>query len=298
MNTERHRDVGSKALQPWRRTVSGARLADADASLAAVARTFAGRNARRLAREGSPGSRADSVQAGPSEAAAEARLDEFLATLAHELRGPLASLHASTELLALLLPPDAAKLREVEARIRRQLAHLTRLVDDLRDVPSILAGEIVVERSRVDLRDVVDRALETCAPSMNARRHLLVHTRPESALWVDGDDVRLAQILINLLTNAAKFTPPGGRIEVRVERSGDDAVITVADDGIGIDAATLPRLFDRFIQAGATIDGGMGLGLPLVRRLAELHGGTVTAKSEGIGRGSEFVVRLPLARET
>lgn len=223
----------------------------------------------------------------------ERRIEKFLATLAHEFRNPLSCLQTAMDLVEALLPDDQ-RARELRGMIRRQLNHLTRLVEDLSDASSILEGKVVLKTERLDLRQVVFDAVEVVAPLMTERQHLLASMVPERPLYMKGDGMRLTQLVVNLLTNAAKFTPVGGRIELRVETEGERAVIVVRDNGIGIDPAMLPRLFDRLVQAGPPGAGSMGLGLPLVRQIAELHGGSVAARSDGIGKGSEFVVRLSL----
>ena len=223
----------------------------------------------------------------------ERRIERFLATLAHELRNPLSCLKTSMELVEALLPDDP-RARELKAMIRRQLNHLFRLVEDLSDASSVLEGKVVLKTHRLDLRQALFDAVEVVAPLMKERQHLLASKIPEGPLYMKGDGMRLTQLVVNLLTNAAKYTPVGGRIELRLEAEGEHAVIVVRDNGIGIDPAMMPRLFDRFVQAGPPRRGSMGLGLPLVRQIAELHGGSVEARSDGAGKGSEFVVRLPL----
>jgi len=226
----------------------------------------------------------------------ERRIEEFLATLAHELRNPLSCMQTAMDMVETMLP-DEPKAHELKAMIRRQLDHLVRLVEDLSDASSILEGKVVLKTERLDLRRVLIDAVEVVAPLMTERHHLLASRVPEDPLYLKGDGMRLTQLVVNLLTNAAKFTPVGGRIELRLELQEGHAVIVVRDNGIGIDPAMLPRLFDRLVQAGPVGEGSMGLGLPLVRQIAELHGGSVSAQSDGVGRGSEFRVRLPL-RET
>jgi len=228
--------------------------------------------------------------------AADRRKDEFLAMLAHELRNPLAPLTTATELMR-RLPTDPA-LTELRVIIERQLEHLTRLVDDLLDTSRITTGRIVLRREIVDLRDAVRHSLETVKPLIESRRHALAAALPDEPVGVDADPVRLAQIFTNLLNNAAKFTPSGGRIELSVERHGGDAVVTVRDNGMGIAAEALPHLFDpRRRIDGRHDDAGLGIGLSLVKGLVELHGGTIEARSDGAGRGATFVVRLPCATD-
>ena len=224
--------------------------------------------------------------------AADRRKDEFLAMLAHELRNPLAPLTTATELMR-QLPADPA-LTELRKIIERQLDHLTRLVDDLLDTSRITTGRIVLRKEIVDLRDAVRHSLETVRPLVEARRHALVATLPDGPISVDADPVRLAQIFTNLLNNAAKFTPSGGRIELSVERLDGNAVVTVRDNGMGIVAAALPHLFDPRKRIDEPHDdAGLGIGLSLVKKLVELHGGAIEAHSAGAGQGATFVVRLP-----
>ncbi|MFO0845599.1 MAG: response regulator, partial [Gemmataceae bacterium] len=224
--------------------------------------------------------------------------DEFLAMLAHELRNPLAPIRNALELIHLEDPPPPPGVRENLEIIDRQVTHLVRLVGDLLDVSRISQGKIVLQKEPLDVADVVARALETSQPLVAARRHSLRVALPEGPLPVEGDLVRLVQVLANLLNNAAKYTPEGGRLELVVERVDDQAMLRVRDNGVGIPREMQPRLFDLFTQSDRTLDraeGGLGVGLTLVRRLTEMHGGAVEARSEGQGRGSEFVVRLPLS---
>lgn len=227
------------------------------------------------------------------------RKDEFLATLSHELRNPLAPLKNAVEVLRLTdtMNPAVAPLREMMAR---QVNHLVRLVDDLLEMSRISRGTLVLQRQRVELADVVRNALETSDPLIKAARHRLEVRLPERALWVDGDPVRLAQILSNLLNNAAKYTDPDGTISVSVAVHGANATVSVRDTGMGIGPELLPRVFEMFSrgeQSAARGDAGLGIGLALAHRLAEMHGGTIAAHSEGKGKGSEFVMQLPLAVE-
>jgi len=226
-------------------------------------------------------------------ASEQRRVEEFLATLAHEFRSPLACMQTAMDLVEALLP-DEPKAHELRAMIRRQLRHLVRLVEDLSDASSILEGKVVLKTERLDLRRVLIDAVEVVAPLMTERQHLLASRVPNQPLYLKGDGMRLTQLVVNLLTNAAKFTPVGGRIELRLDVRDDQAIIVVGDNGVGIDPAVLPRLFDRLVQAGRPGAGSTGLGLPLVRQIAELHGGAVSAHSDGVGRGSEFRVYLPL----
>jgi signal transduction histidine kinase/ActR/RegA family two-component response regulator len=225
--------------------------------------------------------------------------DEFLAVLAHEIRNPLAPIRTAVHLLRLkqLTEEQRVKAREV---IERQVEHLVRLIDDLLDVARITRGAITLQRERVDLAEVVARAIETSRPLIDTRRHELVVALPDRALTVNGDMTRLSQVIGNLLNNAAKYTEPGGRILLRVEREGGEAVIHVQDNGIGISGPMLQKVFELFTQADRAIDrqsGGLGIGLALVRRLVDMHGGSVSAHSAGRGHGTEMVVRLPSSAE-
>jgi len=228
---------------------------------------------------------------------ADRRKDEFLATLAHELRNPLAPIRNALQILNVPRVDAATALRAREM-IERQLHHLVRLVDDLLDVSRVMRGKIELRRERVELASVVARAVETVQPLVDAQGHQLsVHVPPES-LAIDVDPVRLAQVVSNLLTNAAKYTEPNGRLTLTAERDGGMAVLRVADNGIGIAPTMLHRIFDLFVQvdhASTKAQGGLGIGLTLVKNLMEMHGGTVEAHSGGLGCGCEFVVRLPIA---
>jgi PAS domain S-box-containing protein len=230
--------------------------------------------------------------------AEDRRKSEFLAVLSHELRNPLAPIRTGLHVLERSLPgsPQHERARAV---IRRQVDHITRLVDDLLDVTRIAHGKIALQPSRLDLREVVRRACDDARSTFEDRGIALRVDLPSEGLWVDGDPIRLAQVVGNLLHNAAKFTPPGGAVDVVLRRVGPDAEITVRDNGIGIDAEDLERIFEPFEQSdrrkASVAHGGIGLGLALVRSLAELHGGKARAHSEGSGRGAELVVTLPLA---
>ena len=221
------------------------------------------------------------------------RKDEFLAMLSHELRNPLAPILHAAELLG---HEDAGLVREAREIIRRQAAHLTRLVDDLLDVSRITRGTVRLERRSVPLREVVDAAVDTWRHLLAKRQQRLTVELPPEPIRLDGDATRLAQVVSNVFHNAIKFTPEGGSIAILAEREGDGVAIRVRDDGMGMAPEELERVFDLFVQGPPPLDrpqGGLGLGLTLARRLAELHGGTVEATSAGPGRGSEFVVRIP-----
>jgi signal transduction histidine kinase/DNA-binding response OmpR family regulator len=236
------------------------------------------------------------VQASEAKAEAANRAkDEFLAVLGHELRNPLAPILTALQIMALRNGGTCAKERAI---IERQAQHLVRLVDDLLDVSRITRGKIELKISRIELADVVARALEMTSPVLEHRQHHLDVHVPSRGFAVDGDPARLAQVVSNLLTNAAKYTERGGRITVSAERHGDRIAIRVQDTGIGIAPEMLPRVFDMFVQEHQALDrsrGGLGLGLTIVRSLVAMHGGTVEVHSEGRNRGSEFVVALPAA---
>ena len=226
---------------------------------------------------------------------ADRHKDEFLAMLAHELRNPLAPIRNAVQIMQrrTLEDPQLVWTRDV---IERQLASLTRLVDDLLDVSRITRGKINVSREPLELKKVVESALETVQPLIAEKAHHLELEVPAESLRVEGDLTRLTQLVGNLLANAAKYTDSGGRIGLAVSARGPWAEIRVRDSGIGIPSEQLPRIFELFAQvdrAGERARGGLGIGLALVRRLVELHGGTVSVRSDGPGRGSEFLVRLP-----
>ena len=225
------------------------------------------------------------------------RKDEFLAMLAHELRNPLAPILNAAAILR-HLDHEHEELTYAREIIERQAQHLSRLVDDLLDVSRISLGKVKLQKERIDLAAVVARAVETSKPVIDARRHRLKLLLPPTGLQLEADPTRLAQVISNLLTNAAKYTDEGGLIFLTTERAGGDVVIRVRDTGMGIPAELLPRIFDLFTQGDRSLarsEGGLGIGLTLVRRLVEMHGGTVEALSvsEGPGHGSEFIVRLP-----
>lgn len=233
-----------------------------------------------------------------SEAAlreAHRRKDEFLAVLGHELRNPLAPIRNAVQVMRRPGAPEAALAWSREV-IDRQVDHITRLVDDLLDVSRIVQGKVHLQLTTLDLASVVGQALEASRPLIEARGHELSVRTPQAPVVVRGDPVRLAQVICNLLNNAAKYTEPGGRIRLEVEPSGPWVEVRVADNGVGIPATLLPHVFDLFTQAGPSLaraEGGMGIGLTLVKRLVEMHGGRVEVRSDGEGRGSEFRVRLP-----
>ena len=227
---------------------------------------------------------------------ADRRKDEFLAVLAHELRNPLAPIRYAVAMARKEGRPGTERL-QAQAIIERQVEHMGRLLDDLLDVSRITRGTLILRRSTVDLAAVVAAAQESARPLIESRSHALVVQLPGEMLRLVADPVRLAQVLANLLINAAKYTDRGGRIELEARRKGAELIIAVRDNGIGISAEMMPRVFTLFAQASPALErseGGLGIGLALVRGLLELHGGSVTAHSGGVGQGSEFLVRLPI----
>jgi CheY-like chemotaxis protein/nitrogen-specific signal transduction histidine kinase len=225
------------------------------------------------------------------------RKDEFLAMLSHELRNPLAPISNAVHLLR-LQPDERPHQREARTIIERQVGQLTRLVDDLLEVSRITTGRIRLDQQPVAVSGVVERSVETVRSLLEQRGHQLTVSLPDQPIWLHADPARLDQVVVNLLTNAAKYTDPGGRIWLTVAREGDEAVLRVRDTGVGIDPELLPRIFDLFTQAENSLDrsqGGLGIGLCLVQRLVEMHGGSVHADST-VGQGSEFVIRLPIAQ--
>jgi len=228
---------------------------------------------------------------------ADRRKDEFLATLSHELRIPLAPIRNAIEVIRLAAGNQdlADKARSI---MERQLAQIVRITDDLLDVARITQNKVELRLARVDLRTAVQSAIESTRPAVDAGSQTLTVEVPDAPMWAVADLTRVAQALSNLMANATKFTPAGGRIAVSASSRGDLATIVVADNGAGIPREMLPRIFNMFTQLQAHRDrthGGLGIGLTLARRLVELHGGTIDAESDGVGRGSRFTVRLPLA---
>ena len=237
---------------------------------------------------------AESLRARESTALANSRAkDEFLAMLGHELRNPLAPMVMALDLIAM----DAADPhRHEHTIIERQVKLMVQLVDDLLDVARVVSGKLEIRRQPIELADVVSRAVDLASPLINAKNHMLTVRVPDSGLTIDGDVIRLSQVAANVLTNAAKYTPPSGSIDVIGERRGSSVVLRVRDSGIGISKEMLPRIFDMFAQEQQPADrapGGLGLGLTIVRSLVELHGGTATAHSRGLGHGTEVVIELP-----
>jgi PAS domain S-box-containing protein len=221
----------------------------------------------------------------------------FLATLAHELRNPLSVVFASTRLLRQQSKDNAAAMTEVE-RVERQIGHVRRLINDLADLSRVERGKFEIEKKRVDLRTIARQSCEAVAPLMNERRHDVTVLLPEIATEIMGDETRLHQIFVNLLTNAARYTPAGGRIGLTLQIEGNEVVARVEDSGIGIPPARLADIFELFTQVHtdySEASAGLGIGLNLTRELVTAHGGTIQVISEGAGKGSRFTVRLPLA---
>lgn len=241
----------------------------------------------------------DRVKAEEALREADRRKDEFLAMLAHELRNPLAPIGAAADILR-LTQLDEARVKQASAIISRQVKHMTGLVDDLLDVSRVTRGLVGLDKGKLDAKRVVADAVEQIRPLIEARRHqLVVHTPPDSA-YVHADQKRLVQVVTNLLNNAAKYTPEGGEIDLSVDVDGDHVRIKVSDNGIGMPPKLVERVFEMFAQAERSSDrtqGGLGIGLALVRSLVELHGGTVHARSEGPGTGSTFTICLPQLRQ-
>ncbi|HYQ90968.1 MAG TPA: ATP-binding protein, partial [Candidatus Competibacteraceae bacterium] len=227
---------------------------------------------------------------------ADRRKDEFLAMLAHELRNPLASIYNAVQILSRLGPAEP-KLQWAHDVIARQAKHLARLVDDLLDSARLIRGQITLKKEPVELATIVQQAVEAAQPLLEARQHHFRLILPHSPVWLEGDPARLVQVLLNLLDNAAKYTEPGGQIELEAECYGVEVAVRVRDTGPGLSPALLSRAFELFEQGERTLDraqGGLGIGLTLVRRLVELHGGRVEAHSAGPEQGAEFTVWLPI----
>jgi len=230
---------------------------------------------------------------------ADRRKDDFLATLAHELRNPLAPLRNAVQILS-LRGDDPAVVAQTNELMDRQIQQMVRLVDDLLEVSRIGQGKISLQKAPVDLAEVVATAVETSRPLIESHRHKLTVLLPDRPVRVEADAARLAQVLSNLLNNAAKYTEDGGCIELIAQRGPKEAVLRVRDNGVGIAPEELPQVFDMFMQVESSTDrsqGGLGIGLTLVRRLVEMHGGKIEARSAGLGKGSEFLVRLPALTE-
>jgi PAS domain S-box-containing protein len=227
------------------------------------------------------------------------RKDEFLATLAHELRNPLAPIRNGLQVMRMANGnPDAVE--QARNMMERQLTQMVRLVDDLLDISRISSGKLELKKERVPLLAVVNSAIETSRPLIEQMGHKLTVTLPKHSIVVEADLTRLAQVFLNLLNNAAKYSDRGGHIWLTAERQGSDVVVSVKDEGIGISADQMPRIFEMFSQVNRSLEkaqGGLGIGLTLVRRLVEMHGGRIEARSDGPGKGSEFIVRLPVVVE-
>ena len=229
---------------------------------------------------------------------ADARKDEFLATLAHELRNPLAPIRNGLQILR--MSPEGPRAEDVRGMMDRQLTHLVRLIDDLLDVSRVSRGRIDLRKERMKLQDAVQAAIETSKPLIDTNAHSFTLDMPDTPLWVEGDLTRLAQVISNLINNAAKYTTEGGDIRLNVKPHDGQVDIEVIDNGLGIEADMLPRVFDLFAQADRHLDrsqGGLGIGLALVSKLVEMHGGASQAFSAGPGTGSTFTVSLPLVDE-
>lgn len=241
----------------------------------------------------------DRKQAEEALREADRQKNEFIAMLGHELRNPLAPIRNAVQVMRKLDTPDP-KLQWARDVVDRQLDHLVRLVNDLLDVSRIVQGKLTLQTTLVDLATVVTQAVETSQPLIDSRHHTLTVTMPEGPIYLEGDEVRLGQVISNLLDNAAKYTPEGGRTWLTAVAENENAIISIRDTGEGISTALLPHLFDAFTQATRTLDrrqGGLGLGLMIVQKIVEMHGGQVEVKSEGLGKGSEFVIRLPLCEQ-
>jgi signal transduction histidine kinase/DNA-binding response OmpR family regulator len=277
--TARGRTLGALtlALSDPERTTSAHDLA--------LARDFAGRAAIAL----------DNARLYREVQEADRRKNEFVSMLAHELRNPLAPIRNGVHILRAAGGSDP-QVREIRDMMDRQVQHLVRLVDDLLDLSRITRGKVRLQTEPLELSEVLARAVEMCRPLIDERRHRLEVAAPPEPLHVEGDAVRLAQVVGNLLNNAAKYTEDGGQIWLSAGRDGDEAVVRVRDNGMGIPAEMLGSVFDLFTQVDHSLDrphGGLGIGLTVVRQLVEMHAGRVEAHSDGLGRGSEFVVRLP-----
>jgi signal transduction histidine kinase len=229
-------------------------------------------------------------------ACANRRKDEFLAILAHELRSPLASIHNAVRYLE-KQTGEAATEQRMRALIERQVQRMAHLVEDLVDVSRVTSGSAHLQRERIDLRVIMSHAIETLEADFHERNHTLATTLPDTPLWLHADPGRLEQVFVNLLANASRYTDAGGQMTVCVRTEDREAVVRISDSGIGIPRSALAHIFDLFKQgdvADPRSRPGLGVGLAVVRNLVELHGGSVTAASGGVGQGSEFTVRLPM----
>jgi signal transduction histidine kinase len=280
-------------------TTAYAPIRRADGAVAGVLVTSSETTARVLGERQLREAIEDARRAEHALAAADRLKDVFLATLAHELRNPLAPIRTAAQTLSLAGLPAAETLR-ASAVINRQVRHMSRLLDDLLDVSRITRDKLELRRDRVALQPIVAAGVEMARPAIDARQHLLEVLLPDPDLRIDADPVRIAQVLANLLTNAAKFTGSGGRIRLQARLEGGECVLSVADNGVGLDGDALQRVFTAFSQQQPALERtevGLGIGLSLVKGLVELHGGSIVALSDGPGRGSEFVVRLPGAQQ-
>ena len=226
---------------------------------------------------------------------ADRRKDEFLAMLAHELRNPLAPIRTAAEVISRRVTDDVTTQRAAEV-VRRQATQLTRIVDDLLDVSRISMGHIELKRETLLLSEVIDHAMETVVPLFRAKQHEVITASSLDPLYVRGDLARLVQSFGNVMTNAAKYTDAGGKISIHVGSNEESVKVEISDTGTGISADFMPRIFDLFAQADRTLDraqGGLGIGLSVVKKLVEMHGGRISARSEGLGRGSTFEITLP-----
>ena len=250
-------------------------------------------------REGARGAQQGAQESGEALNAMDRRKDEFLATLAHELRNPLAPLRNGLQLLK-PAKDDAGLIDRTWRMMDMQLGQMVRLIDDLLDVSRITNDRIALNKELTSLDKVIRHAIETSAPIIESQQHKLSIDIPAHEITLDADVVRLTQVFANLLNNAAKYTPRGGNIQIKVEQREDSVTVRIIDNGIGIPQEMLARVFDMFTQVDNSLErtqGGLGIGLSLVKRLVQMHGGTVEAHSKGTGAGSEFVVRLPTARK-
>jgi signal transduction histidine kinase len=238
----------------------------------------------------------DHRRAEQDRAETDRRKNEFLATLAHELRNPLAPIRNAIELLR-FVNGNADLVDKARGIMERQLEQVIRLVDDLLDISRIERGKVQIRKKRIDLAEAVQIAIETARPHMEASSHKLTVEMPSEPIYLDADTSRLAQVISNLLNNAARYTEKGGCISLTAQRQDNEAIVSVKDNGVGIASEQLPQLFEMFSQVGTESQGsqgGLGIGLALVRGLVELHGGRVEARSDGMGKGSEFRVHLPI----
>jgi PAS domain S-box-containing protein len=275
-------------------SASAAAIRAADGSIMGAVVTFMDVTARKQAEEDRVRALAREQEARTEAELANRSKDEFLAMLGHELRNPLAPIRTALQLMR--LRGDDALMKE-RLVIERQVEHLVRLVDDLLDVSRITSGKVELKRERVELSAVVAEAIEMASPIIEQRQHRLDVNVPHAGMAIEGDAARLAQAVCNLLTNAAKYTESKGQIAIDAQRSGAEAVLRVRDNGVGIAPDLLARIFEPFVQAPQALEraqGGLGLGLAIVRSLVALHGGSVQAESEGAGRGAQFTLRLPL----